>query len=293
MRGWLDDVRSYLPPVQIGEVMRGYGVCRVLASKSSKVAPGEIVTAHIGFREVHILNEAEVENHPMPAGAKVTDIVGCLGLTGMTAYYGMVEIGRPKAGETVVVTAAAGATGSVAAQIAKIAGARVIGTAGSDEKCRWLKEEVGLDVALNYKDPDFKQKFKEATPNYIDVFFDNVGGEQLEMALVRANTHARFPICGGISQYNQKEKLGPKNFFNVISQRIKMQGFIVLDYAPHYGAAREQLAKWLSEGKLKRKETIVKGGLKNSEDTFNYLFRGQNIGKLLLEVKNPEESSKL
>ncbi|KAK0649358.1 hypothetical protein B0T16DRAFT_325146 [Cercophora newfieldiana] len=296
MRGWLEDKRSYVPPVKIGEVMRGYAICRVLASKSSKAKTGDIVTGLIGFAEVRILPEDGVEVLPLPPKAKITDLLGVLGVTGLTAYFGMTKIGLPKAGETVVVSAAAGATGSVAAQIAKIAGARVVGTAGSDEKVRWLKEEMGLDVALNYKDPDFQRKFKEATPKFIDVFFDNestVGGEQLDLALARANMFSRFVICGGISQYNAKEKKGPTNFLSVISQRITIKGFIVFDYAAEYGAAREQLAQWLSEGKLQRKETIIKGGLKVSEDVMNYLFHGKNIGKLLLEVKNPDQQSKL
>jgi NADPH-dependent curcumin reductase CurA len=173
MRGWLEDKRSYVPPVQIGEVMRGYAICRVLASKSSKAKVGDIVTGLIGFAEVRVLPEAGIETLPLPPRAKITDLLGVLGITGLTAYFGMTKIGKPKAGETVVVSAAASATGSVAAQVAKIAGARVVGTAGSEEKVRWLKEELGLDVALNYKDPDFERKFKEATPKYIDVFFDN------------------------------------------------------------------------------------------------------------------------
>ncbi|KAK4124450.1 NAD(P)-binding protein [Parathielavia appendiculata] len=298
MRGWLDDRRSYVPPVQIGEVMRAGAIARVLASRSAKAKPGDIVTATMGIREVGIMPEAAVEpasRLPLDrTGGKVTDLLGVLGMTGLTAYFGMTKIGEPKAGETVVVSAAAGATGSVAAQIAKIAGARVIGTAGSEEKCRWLKEELGLDVALNYKDPDFKEKFKAATPNYIDVFFDNVGGEQLDMALGRANKFARFVMCGGISQYNAETKSGPtRNFFNVISQRIKMQGFIVFDFATEYGTALKQLAQWLGEGKLQRKETIVRGGVAAAEEGLQQLFRGANIGKLMVEVKNPEEVSRL
>ncbi|KAH6623637.1 hypothetical protein F5144DRAFT_368336 [Chaetomium tenue] len=295
MRGWLDDKRSYIPPVQIGEVMRATTISRVLASRSAKAKAGDIVTAPLGIREVGILPESQVEPaSALAAGAKVTDLLGVFGLTGLTAYFGMTKIGEPKAGDTVVVSAAAGATGSVAAQIAKIAGARVIGTAGSDEKCRWLKEELGLDVALNYKDPEFHRKFKEATPKFIDVFFDNVGGEQLEMALGRANAFSRFVMCGGISQYNSESKSGPtKNFFNIIGQRIKMQGFIVFDYAKEYAAARTQIGQWLGEGKLKRKETILKGGVGASEEALDYLFQGRNIGKLMVEVKNPEDAARL
>ncbi|KAL2019933.1 hypothetical protein VTK56DRAFT_9025 [Thermocarpiscus australiensis] len=297
MRGWLDGRRSYVPPVAVGEMMRAAAVCRVLASRSAKAKPGDLVTGMLGIREVGILAEDQVEpaagKLQAAKGARVTDLLGVLGMTGLTAYFGMTKIGEPKAGETVVVSAAAGATGSVAAQIAKIAGARVVGTAGSDEKCRWLREELGLDVALNYKDPEFRAKFKAATPNFIDVYFDNVGGEQLEMALGRANTYARFVMCGGISQYNSENKQGPRNYFNIIAQRIKMQGFIVLDYAKEYPAALAQLAQWLSEGKLKRKETIIKGGVAASDEAFKQLFQGGNIGKLLVEVKNPEEVSRL
>ncbi|KXX76343.1 putative NADP-dependent oxidoreductase YfmJ [Madurella mycetomatis] len=295
MRGWLDDRRSYVPPVQIGEVMRAGAISRVLASKSGKAKPGDIITARMGMREVGIVPEALVEPPlPLPAGGKITDLLGVLGTTGLTAYFGMTKIGQPKVGETVFVSAAAGATGSVAAQIAKIAGARVIGTAGSDEKVRWLKEELGLDVALNYKDPDFKAKFKAATPDYIDVYFDNVGGEQLDMALGRAKTFARFVMCGAISQYNAETKSGPsQNFFNIISQRIKMQGFIVFDFSAEYEAALKQIAQWLAEGKLKRKETIVKGGVAAADEAFKLLFQGGNTGKTLLEVKNPEDVARL
>ncbi|KAL2141094.1 hypothetical protein VTI28DRAFT_2892 [Corynascus sepedonium] len=296
MRGWLDDRRSYVPPVQIGEVMRAATISRVLASRSARIRAGDIVTVPMGIREVGIASEDQVEPAPpalLSAGGKVTDLLGVFGLTGMTAYFGMLKIGEPKPGETVVVSAAAGATGSVAAQIAKIAGARVVGTAGSDEKCRWLTEELGLDVALNYKDPDFKAKFKQATPKFIDVFFDNVGGEQLDMALGRANVFSRFVMCGGISQYNAESKSGPRNFNSIISQRIKMQGFIVFDFAKEYSTARAQIANWLGEGKLKRRETIIKGGVAASDEAFKQLFQGGNIGKLLVEVKNPDEVSRL
>lgn len=180
MRGWLDDVRSYVPPVQIGEVMRGSVIGRVLASKSSRAAVGDIVTASTGWREIAIAGPKEFDTAKEtlggsvpPKGFKLTDLQGVLGMTGLTAYFGMTTIAKAKPGETVVISGAAGATGSVAGQMAKIAGAKVIGLAGSDEKCRWLEKEVGFDVCLNYKDPEFKKKFKEATPKYIDVYFDN------------------------------------------------------------------------------------------------------------------------
>jgi NADPH-dependent curcumin reductase CurA len=191
MRGWLNDKRSYVPPVQIGEVMRANSIARVLAVKggSGKFSVGDIVNASTAFRELAVLDEATTEPPPqLPAGAKITDILGVLGFTGLTAYFGMEKIGQPQPGDTVVVTAAAGATGSVAAQIAKLKGARVVGVAGSDEKVRWLKEDMGLDEALNYKDPNFAEKFKAATPKYINVFWDNGESEcHIGLFLARVN----------------------------------------------------------------------------------------------------------
>lgn len=209
----------------------------------------------------------------------------------MTAWTGLHRIGKPKAGETVVVSGAAGATGSVVGQIAKLRGSRVVGIAGSDEKCEWLKSELGFDAALNYKSPTFKKDFEAATPDYIDMYWDNVGGEILELALSRAKKNARFVMCGSISGYNSlgRETAGIRNLFMVVSQRIRMEGFIVFDFLEDWPAAREEIGKWLSEGKFKRKETIVKGGLEKAEYAINDLFEGKNIGKLLIEVKSPDE----
>lgn len=277
MRGWLDDVRSYIPPVQIGEVMRGSTIARVLASRSPRANEGDLVTAMTGWRELAVAGPREFETAsdiPLPPNGKVTDLQGVLGMTGLTAYFGMTTIGKARPGETVVVSGAAGATGSVAAQMAKIAGARVVGLAGSDKKCAWLEKELGFDVCLNYKDPDFRKKFKEATPKYIDVYFDNVGGDILDMALSRANKNARFIMCGAISQYNSKDPKGPRQISKVITQRIRMEGFIVFDFIKEYPAARRQLAQWLAEGKLKRQETVVKGGLKVAEQALVDLFKG-------------------
>jgi len=294
MRGWLRDQRSYLPPVQIGEVMRGVTVARVLASKSSRAKEGDIVVSYSGWREVAILNEKQFDPpFPLPSNSKITDLIGVFGTTGLTAYFGLEKIGNVKPGDTVVVSGAAGATGSIVGQIAKLKGARVVGIAGSEAKLKWLTEELGFDAALNYKDANFKAKFKEATPKFIDVYWDNVGGEILDMALGRANKSARFVMCGGISQYNAATVQGPKNINNVIAMRIRLEGFIVMDYRSEYDQGREQLAKWVAEGKLKSKETIVKGGLEAAEQALVDLFRGANTGKLLVEIKNPEGSPKL
>ncbi|OLN91673.1 putative NADP-dependent oxidoreductase YfmJ [Colletotrichum chlorophyti] len=294
MRGWLNDRRSYLPPVQIGEVMRGATVGRVIASKSSKASVGDVLSAFGGWSEYSIIDDGRLEPaSAFPPVSQPVDYLSSIGMTALTAYFGMLRIGDPKPGETVVVSGAAGATGSVAGQIAKLKGARVVGLAGSDDKCRWLTEELGFDVALNYKDPEFRQKFKEATPDFINVYFDNVGGDILDMALARAKEFSRFVICGGISQYNTSNPQGPKNFSNVITMRIKLQGFIVLDYIKEYAAARKELAQWLEEGKIKRKETIIKGGLKAAEQGLVDLYKGINTGKLIVEIKNPKDAAKL
>jgi NADPH-dependent curcumin reductase CurA len=203
-------------------------------------------------------------------------------MTGLTAYFGIIDVGQVKPGDFVVVSGAAGATGSVVGQIAKLKGARVLGIAGSDDKVAWLKE-LGFDDALNYKDPNFAKNFRAATKDLIDVFFDNVGGEVLDLAFAQAKPHARFVICGAISQYNATERSGPKNFSMVIAMRIRVQGFIVFDYASQYAAARKELAQWLSEGKIQRKETILKGGLQAAEQGLIDLYKGINTGKLCLQ----------
>jgi NADPH-dependent curcumin reductase CurA len=201
-------------------------------------------------------------------------------MTGLTAYFGILDVGKVKAGDFVVVSGAAGATGSVVGQIAKLKGATVLGLAGTDDKCEWLVKELGFDAALNYKDPEFPKKFRAATKNLIDVFFDNVGGDILDLALGRAKPHSRFVMCGGISQYNAgAAQKGPKNYLMIVSMRIRMEGFIVFDYEKQFPQARRELAQWLSEGKIKRKEFIVKGGLAVADKALVDLYEGVNTGK--------------
>ena len=209
-----------------------------------------------------------------------------------TAYFGLIHVGKVKSGDFVVVSGAAGATGSVVCQIAKLKGATVLGLAGSDDKVEWLKD-LGCDDALNYKDVDFTKKFRSSTKGLIDVFFDNVGGEILDLALSRAKPHSRFVICGAISQYNSTEPKGPKNYMMIISMRIRMEGFIVFDYKDQYPAAQQQLSQWLADGKIQRKETIVKGGLAVAESALLGLYKGTNTGKLLVEIKSEAGQSKL
>ncbi|KLU90996.1 NADP-dependent leukotriene B4 12-hydroxydehydrogenase [Magnaporthiopsis poae ATCC 64411] len=298
MRGWLNDTRSYVPPVQIGEVMRSGGLVRVLASKSPKAKAGDVVFGFSGWQEVCIMNDsgpgAFDAPFDLPASGRLTDLLGVLGMTGLTAYFGVTKIANIKPGETVVVSGAAGATGSVVGQMAKnIFGARVVGLAGGADKCRWLKEELGFDEAIDYKAADFKERFAEATPKFIDVYWDNVGGEILDMCLKRANKYARFVMCGAISQYNSTEVKGIRNLSMVITMSIRMEGFIVLNYPTEIPKARQELAGWLADGKIKRQETVVKGGLDKVEQALVDLFNGANTGKMLVEVKGAEGSAKL
>ncbi|KAJ5599938.1 NADP-dependent oxidoreductase YfmJ [Penicillium hetheringtonii] len=294
MRQWLTAKRSYIAPVEIGAVMRGQSIAQVISvgtDLSSKFQPGDWVVAYSGWTEYAILSAKEVEKVVVPPGGRPTDAMSVLGMTGLTAYFGMMEVGKPKAGETVVVSGAAGATGSIAGQIAKIQGAkRVIGLAGSKDKCEFLVKELGFDAAINYKDPDWKKQLKDATPEYIDVFFDNTGGEILDACLARAAKDARFAICGAISQYNSAKPQGPTSFMTVISQRVTMKGFIVFDYAKKYSAALQDLGSWLAQGKLKRKEHIVKGGIEGAPQALVDLYKGVNTGKMMVEVAPVSEA---
>jgi NADPH-dependent curcumin reductase CurA len=260
--------------------MRGIAVGIIKASKSKAFPVGSYALANVGWTELAIIEEKHLQKIDLPPNGRATDALGCLGGTGLTAYFGILDVGKVKAGDFVVVSGAAGATGSVVGQIAKIKGAKVLGIAGSDDKCAWLKNELGFDEALNYKDPRFAEKFRKATKSLIDVFFDNVGGEILDLALSRAKPHARFVMCGGISQYNAKtgEAQGPRNYLMIVSMRIRMEGFIIFDYAKQFPQARKELAQWLAEGKLKRKETVVKGGLANAEQALVDLYKGMNTG---------------
>ncbi|KAI9924077.1 hypothetical protein ASPWEDRAFT_38534 [Aspergillus wentii DTO 134E9] len=288
MRQWLTAKRSYIAPVERGSVMRGQSIAQVIAvgnNIKSKYQVGDWVIAYSGWQEYALLSPKEAEKVVVPAGCSPTDAMSVLGMTGLTAYFGMMEVGQPKPGNTVVVSGAAGATGMVAGQIAKIQGAkRVVGLAGSADKCEFLVKELSFDAAINYKDKDWKKQLKDATPEYIDVFFDNVGGEILDACLSRAARDARFAICGAISQYNSAKPQGPASFMTVISQRVTMKGFIVFDFAKKYPAALKDLATWLTQGKLKRKEHIIKGGLEAAPQGLVNLYQGANTGKMMVEI---------
>jgi NADPH-dependent curcumin reductase len=283
MRIWMA-VDTYLPAVAIGEVMRAFGFAEIVESRHPDYKKGDRVTGLTGLQEYVIIDGSEKRNfQKVPKIPFVSDTVflGVLGINGLTAFFGM-EIAQPKKGETLVVAAAAGATGSIVGQIGKIHGCRVVGIAGSDEKCNWLTKDLGFAAAVNYKLSDWKEKLAAATPNGIDIDFENVGGEIMHTVLGRMNLHGRVVICGLISGYT-KEDPGLASFGTVLVKRLRVQGFIVLDYAPRFMEAATQLGQWKMFGKLKDRETIVEG-LERAPDAINMLFTGGNIGKLIVKV---------
>src|SRR3954447_10409057 len=283
-RTWINDTPTYLPPVQIGEVMRAGGLGEVIASNSADYQEGQLVQGLTGWQDYVVASSAApLMAMPDVPGVSPSAFLGVQGMTGLTAYIGMLDIGKPQPGETVVVSAAAGAVGSIAGQLAKIQGARVVGIAGGPEKCALLTGELGFDAAVDYKAPDWRDQLKAATPDGIDVDFENVGGEIMEAVFARLNIRARVPLCGLISGYNDDAPAGPRNFGNLLIQRVHLQGFIVLD---HFGRAREvapKLAAWMGEGKLKAQETVVEG-FEQLPAAINMLFDGKNTGKLVVKV---------
>jgi NADPH-dependent curcumin reductase CurA len=283
MRGWMTDRPSYIPPVALGEVMRAPAVGRVIASNNQALPTGSWVTGLLGVQEYAISDGSDLVRVD-PDRAPVSLYIGALGIPGLTAYFGMRDIGRAAPGDTVVVSGAAGAVGSIAVQIAKIAGCRVIGVAGGPEKCAWLTEDLGVDVAIDYKSDDLGARLREATPDRIDVFFDNVGGEILDRALARLAVRGRIVLCGGISRYNATSPWGPVNYLSLVTNRASMTGLIVFDYEERYPEAIDKLAAWIDEGRLVVREQIVKGGIEQFHDTLLSLFAGGNTGKLLLEL---------
>jgi len=283
MRGWMNEGKSYIPPVQIGEVMRAGGVGRVLASKHPSFREGDHVYGTLGIQEYATLaGKALAKVDTRVAALPV--YLGTLGAPGMTAYFGLLDIGAPKAGETVVVSGAAGAVGSVVGQIAKIKGCRAVGIAGGKEKCDYLVSQLGFDAAIDYKSDDVKKALRQHCPQGVDVYFDNVGGEILDAVLTQIARHARIVICGAISQYNTTTGVkGPSNYLSLLVNRAKMQGMVVFDYADRYPEAMRDMAGWMAAGKLKSREDIV-SGIETFPETLLKLFKGENLGKLVLKV---------
>jgi NADPH-dependent curcumin reductase CurA len=283
MRGWMNDTRSYIPPVQIGEVMRAGSIGEVIASKNDRFKVGDIATGWGGVQQYCVTDgtnwyTVDTKLAPMPA------YIGTLGMPGMTAYFGILEVGKIKEGDIVLVSGAAGAVGSIVGQIAKIKGCTVVGIAGGPEKCKYLTETLGFDAAIDYKNENVATALKAACPKGIDVYFDNVGGEILDMALARLRMHGRIVICGAISQYNNTGPIkGPSNYLSLLVNRGTMQGMVVMDYAKDYKQAAFEMGTWMAQGKLISREDIYEG-IENFHETFTRLFTGEKLGKLVLKV---------
>lgn len=283
MRGWMNDSRSYIAPVQIGEVMRAGSVGEVIKSNNDGFKVGQFVSGWGGAQEFCI-SSGENYNKIYPGDIPLPTFLGYLGMPGMTAYFGILQEGEIKEGDMVLVSAAAGAVGSLVGQIAKIKGCRVVGIAGGKEKCDLLINELGFDDAIDYKSENIYTSLKEKCPNGIDVYFDNVGGEILDAVLLRINRNARIVICGAISQYNNKTKVtGPSNYMSLLVNRASMKGMVVFDYKDNYQKAFVDIANWFKEGKLKNNDTIVEG-IENFHKAFLKLFSGDKLGKLVLKV---------
>lgn len=283
MRGWMNEGKSYIEPVKIGDVMRAFGGGRVIASQNPGFAVGDHVTGVFGIQEYAIsdgkgLNKIDTRLLPMPV------YISALGITGLTAYFGLLDVGQAKSGDTVVVSGAAGATGMVVGQIAKIKGCRAVGIAGGPQKCTYLTKDLGFDAAIDYKSEDVGQALRKHCPGGINVYFDNVGGDILDAALANLARGARVVLCGAISQYNTTTGIkGPSNYLSLLINSARMEGFIVFNYASHYGEAAREMGGWIAAGKLKSKEDIVEG-FQTFPDTLLKLFRGENFGKLMLKV---------
>lgn len=284
MRGWVADGKSYVPPVAIGEVMRGYSVGIVDVSNNPAFKVGDAVQGLLGAQQYAISNGKGLVRVD-PTAAPLERWVGGLGMPGWTAYFGLLEVGQPKAGETVVVSAASGAVGSIVGQIAKIKGCRAVGIAGGPEKCSYVRDTLGFDACVDYKAGDLAGQLKAACPNGIDVYFENVGGEILDTVLTQMNLFGRIPVCGLISAYNaSRAPEGPKNLRYVLTQRLRMQGLIVFDWAKRIPEAITELGTWHREGRLKIREDVRSGGLDAFVDTLNLLYTSGNNGKLVLKV---------
>ena len=288
MRGWMNEGKSYIAPVGIDEVMRAGGIGVVVASEDPKLAPGDHVSGLLGVQEYALFDarqiaRGEVSKVDLGLGTP-TQWLNVLGMPGMTAYFGLLDVGLAKAGETVVVSGAAGAVGQTVGQLAKVKGCRVVGIAGGPDKCKWVVDELGFDACIDYKSGPVKDGLKAHCPKGVDVYFDNVGGEILDAVLTRLNRSARVVICGAISQYNNTEAVkGPANYLSLLVNRARMEGMVVFDYTDRFPAAIAELAGHLKAGRMKSREDVVVG-FDTFPETLLKLFRGENFGKLVLQV---------
>ncbi|MDH4190907.1 MAG: NADP-dependent oxidoreductase [Betaproteobacteria bacterium] len=290
-RVWMGERASYLPPVPLGGVMRGVAVGRVIASNTPRYRVATNVLGMLGWQDYALVSDRDefpVQTLPRFLPAPLTATLGALGVTGMTAYFGLLEVGQPGRGETVVISAAAGAVGSIAGQIAKLRGARVVGIAGTREKCDWLTRELGFDAAVCRRDADWRAQLQAACPKGVDVDFENAGGEIMEAVLDLMNRHGRVVLCGMISQYGNDDRgmAGPRNFANLLTRRIRLQGFIILDYIPRFPLAQLRMLWWMKRGRVRDRYTVVRG-LDQAPRALVQLFNGENFGKLIVEIDEP------
>ena len=288
MRGWMNDAKSYIAPVAIGEVMRAGGIGVVLASQNAAFTAGQLVSGAIGVQEYCLLGEGDLRKAGLfridTRLGTVNQWLNVLGMPGMTGYFGLLEVGQPKPGETVVVSGAAGAVGQTVGQLAKIKGCRTVGIAGGPQKCEWVVKELGFDACIDYKAGNVKGALKEHCPKGVDVYFDNVGGDILDDVLARIGRGARIVICGAISQYNATGAVqGPKNYLSLLVNRARMEGMVVFDYTDRFPVAVAELAGYLKDGRMKSREEVVHD-IENFPDALNMLFSGGNFGKLVLHV---------
>ena len=283
VRTWISGARSYFPPVEIGEVVRSSGAGEIMASRCDAYEVGQLVTSLPGWQEYAIVRD-DAFTTKVPDGIEATAVLGAIGQNGMAAYVGLVDVGRPQPGETVVVSAAAGATGSVAGQIAKILGCRTVGITGSAEKCAWLVDELGFDAAIDHTADGFADALRAATPKKVDIYFDNVGGWMLDAVLHRLAMHGRVVLCGAISVYNETRKPpGPSNYLDLITARGRMEGYNTFDHWDRFDEITAQLADWVADGRLVARETVV-DGLDQAPHALRMLFEGANTGKLLVRI---------
>jgi hypothetical protein len=288
-RIWTREEASYLPPVALGDVMRGIAVGVVEQSRNERFPVGTAVSGLFGIQDYAVSKGEGVS--PVPSGVPLQAALAVFSHIGITAYFGLMAVGQAKAGETLVVSGAAGAVGSLVGQIGKIVGCRTIGIAGSDEKCRWTTQELGFDGAINYRSEDVGAALDRLCPDGIDVYFDNVGGEILDLALARLKLHARIPLCGGISQYNATGKpQGPSNLMHLVYKRARMEGFLTTDYRSRAAEAMKPLAQWLKEGRIKYRVDVVPG-LENAIGAMQRMYQGGNVGKLLVQVSDQPSAS--
>lgn len=289
MRGWFDDAPSYLPPIGIGEVVRAAGVGHVIASAHPRYPVGTTVMGTFGVQE-HAVVDAAGLTRVDPSLGTPEMYLGVLGMTGMTAYFGLLEHGRPQAGDTVLVSGAAGAVGSIVGQLAAIAGCRVVGVAGGAEKCAYLTDVLGFDAAIDYRADDSRAAIRAACPDGIDVYFDNVGGAVLNTALANLAMHARIVVCGAIAQYNAEGPTpGPSNYLALLVRRATMTGFLVFDHAAGFRVARSRMARWVDQGRIIAPDTVVPGQVADFLPTFLRLFTGDHLGKLILDISAGRE----